>query len=386
MMHKSEVVLYSTWMAIQLGTKTKYWKWYFFTFSGSYFKYYKNADRRVCVGVIALQKWVVQDAKQKTNKDKTFEIINYSNSDTELLTHAFHTFQAPDVHEYKEWMRVLQENSASNLHEYSSLTRTSQDGKDFLSQSAEVLENSTSLGINPLLSVAKDPRATNCYEFNVILDRVFMDITRHSAAQKAISNALLRKFERIRKPNFVGALTVDNIDFGTCAPCIANFRLLRESSDGELDTEFDLTYGGGFSISLTCEALVNWPVENPITIPVQLTATIVKLNGKMSMKIPPLGKNEMRFSFYQQPDSDFMVSSILTSSLMTFDSSRLDEWLREKLTKILHKAMVMPNSVPLQLPRTDLTLMMHTIFRSRSASSGAPERPNASGDADSEED
>ncbi len=64
----------------------------------------------------------------------------------------------------------------------------------------------------------------------------------------------------------------------------------------------------------------------------------------MSMKIPAIGKHELRFSFFQEPDSDFSVTSVLASSIMTFDISRLGEWLKVKLKKILNKAMVKPNS------------------------------------------
>ncbi|CAL1530821.1 unnamed protein product [Lymnaea stagnalis] len=89
-------------------------------------------------------------------------------------------------------------------------------------------------------------------------------------------------------------------------------------------------------------------MENVSNTPLTLTVTLIKLNGKLALNIPPPPSNRLWYGFRQNPTLILKANPQVGERQVTI--THITEWIEKKLTIEFQRVFVMPNMDDLVIP------------------------------------
>jgi len=173
---------------------------------------------------------------------------------------------------------------------------------------------------------------------NAILGRMFLAIYKTPDVEQFIREKLTKKISRVKKPNFVTKLALQQIYMGDGAPFITNPRLKDLTVNGDCTIEADVKYTGNFRIEIAATARIDLGTRfKAREVDMVLAATCKKLEGHALIRFKPSPSNRLWFTFEKMPQIDLTLEPIVSSRQITYNivlraiESRIREVIAETI-------------------------------------------------------
>ena len=99
--------------------------------------------------------------------------------------------------------------------------------------------------------------------FNALVGRIGMGLSTHHILRDTLIKKIRRKLARIKKPDFLDDINVEEMLFGDMTPIFKNAKLLAISEQGDVIIETEMQYNpnSGFTMTLSTSLIL----DNPFT-------------------------------------------------------------------------------------------------------------------------
>mmetsp|Transcript_29004 Transcript_29004/g.40822 ORF Transcript_29004/g.40822 Transcript_29004/m.40822 type:complete len:867 (+) Transcript_29004:723-3323(+) len=223
--------------------------------------------------------------------------------------------------------------------------------------------------IFPKLPPYFESRTEKCHWFNLFIKRYFKDIRNSQVVMFLVKGILTRKFDRIKKPDYIGNISIDDIQMGNEAITIKEVVIGNTDVADELVGEAEIQYDGGAGLTISTEFFINFPRWHFATVPVVASVKLTSMSGRVIFYAPSETNSSFSLSFTELPKCEFAVN-LTVGDKHKYDVSRLykvSDFVVSVLKKILWKNTVMPNRIffSLPLPGRKLTVNTKTVTSRR---------------------
>jgi len=192
-----------------------------------------------------------------------------------------------------------------------------------------------------------------CHWFNVFINRYFKDMQNSEVLINMAKGILIRKFEKIKKPDYIGDITLEDLNLGHEMINIKELSIIPSQIPNELIGEGDIFYSGGGSLTLSTEFYVNWPTYHFATVPVVVYVKLKSMHGRVHIYSPPDLYSRFSLSFVELPKCEFEVNLKLGNKQKQYDVSKISkvsDFFVSVLKRLLWKNTVQPNRITFSLP------------------------------------
>lgn len=190
---------------------------------------------------------------------------------------------APNASEKEDWFSALRLSSTVGIKEDSATVNVEK-----LNEFCKKLNDS-------LHAITDDSTAQM---INALIGRVFYNVHSCALLRTFFECKFRRKSRTMRKPFFLGDITLLHFDLGDSLPMISHGQLHSVAPNGELVrvhyfipqmASVDVQYRGGMQMRIATQVRLEMSARmRPIVLPVELSVTIKRLGGRVS--------NAIRFS------------------------------------------------------------------------------------------
>eukprot|EP01097_Dermamoeba_algensis_P001677 TRINITY_DN162_c0_g1_i1.p1 TRINITY_DN162_c0_g1~~TRINITY_DN162_c0_g1_i1.p1 ORF type:complete len:636 (-),score=143.54 TRINITY_DN162_c0_g1_i1:128-2035(-) len=225
-------------------------------------------------------------------------------------------------------------------------------GVDFLlkevQKSTIALDAVGQVGIPELPRLSSTVKPESIDWLNILLQRMFRDMQFSKILANDLVHSLTKHLKNAELPSFLGEIKVLDVYLGTEIFVFDNFRAGSTSIPDELLIETDISYRGGFGITLSTEMYVNIPVPKAAILPVTIYVYVTHLAGKAHIRAPPKLVSPFSFCFVDPPFFDFVLQVNLgKSSKLKID---LRPAIAIGLKKSINRFLVYPSTVSFNIP------------------------------------
>ncbi|MDP2439268.1 MAG: hypothetical protein Q8P67_26265 [archaeon] len=217
----------------------------------------------------------------------------------------------------------------------------------------------------------------SCEWFNLFMNKFFVEMRANDVFLHGIRSKLQYRFNKIKKPRFVGPISIDEIDIGTEMGQIRRVSFARPSaatakelgSTNELMGQALVEYRGGASVKVSFEFYVNWPRPKSVIIPVSAWLRVEHISGEMRLFASREVPCRLSLAFASMPQTEFGVRLTIGANVLSI-FPHMKTFLQSILRKLLWKSIVSPNQLRFSfpLPGQKLQLRQHKMTSKRSAS------------------
>lgn len=197
--------------------------------------------------------------------------------------------------------------------------------------------------MNLLIStVQQDAEYREVQWLNAILGRLFLGLYKTDEMRQYFQEKISKKINKIKRPSFLGEITVQSVDIGNGIPFVTQPKLLSLTPEGDLLAEAKLHYAGGLRVVIQTD--FNWTYSSlmkPIKIPLVLSVTLKKLAGKFMLKIKPPPTNRYWIGFYELPVMDWEITPIVSDKQIRL--SMVTNAIQGKIRESMMENVVLPN-------------------------------------------
>ncbi|KAK9761042.1 hypothetical protein K7432_014367 [Basidiobolus ranarum] len=177
---------------------------------------------------------------------------------------------------------------------------------------------------------------------NAFLGRVFLSIYKTQAIKDYFIRKIVLKSSKVKKPSFLGDITVRDLHVGDSMPTVTNPKLIDLQPNGEMTAEFCIDYSGGFSVEVETEATISVTARlKPLKVNLVLAVTLKKLSGRMHLKVKPPPTNRFWLGFCEDPDMSLNIEPIVSDKQLKF--GMVIQAIERRIHDMVHEALVLPN-------------------------------------------
>lgn len=173
---------------------------------------------------------------------------------------------------------------------------------------------------------------------NGLVGRLFLAMYKTKVLEDFIRMKITKKISRVKKPAFLGGITLEKLDMGETAPYITNPRLKDLTVDGDCCVEADIKYTGHFRLEIATTAKMDLgPRFKVREVNLVLAVVVKKLEGHILLRLKPPPSNRLWFTFEKMPSLDMTIEPIVSSRQITYSiflraiESRIREVMAETL-------------------------------------------------------
>ncbi|PRP87247.1 oxysterol-binding protein-related protein 8-like [Planoprotostelium fungivorum] len=198
-----------------------------------------------------------------------------------------------------------------------------------------------------------------CHWFNLALSQIFQKHLQPSTGlQFKFKAVLMKKFSRIKKPDYLGEINIEDIHLGDDMFHFGEVSCIR-TEHGELVGEADVVYNGKFHLKLSTHLQMLG-----VTVPVNISVRLEHLSGRALLYTSTEVSSRFTISFIELPSMRFDVQ------LQVGQRTRLDinkffspaaDFLQTMLKKLMYRNTVAPNRVTFTLPVPGKKFSVNTI-------------------------
>lgn len=199
------------------------------------------------------------------------------------------------------------------------------------------------IALNQLIkTVQEDSSHRHAQWLNAILGRIFLAVYKTDRITELIYHKVSKKARKVKRPGFLGEISVQNVQPGHSLPYITRPKLLSLSQNGELQAQANIHYAGSFRLEIATD--IAWSYSSkmkPIKVHVELAVMLKKLTGKVLVKIKPPPSNRLWIGFYEPPQMDWKIEPIVSDKPIKL--SMVTNAIESKIREFMVENMVLPN-------------------------------------------
>ncbi|KAM3583415.1 hypothetical protein VKS41_004328 [Umbelopsis sp. WA50703] len=199
------------------------------------------------------------------------------------------------------------------------------------------------IALNQLIrTVQEDSSHRHAQWLNAILGRVFLAVYKTDRINELIYHKVSKKARKVKRPGFIGEISVQNVMPGHSLPYITRPKLLSLNQNGELQAQANVHYAGSFRLEIATD--IAWSYSSkmkPIKVHVELAVMLKKLTGKVLVKIKPPPSNRLWIGFYEPPQMDWKIEPIVSDKPIKL--SMVTNAIESKIREFMIENMVLPN-------------------------------------------
>lgn len=176
---------------------------------------------------------------------------------------------------------------------------------------------------------------------NAMLGRMFLAVYKTPELEAHIRQKLTKKISRVKKPDFITKLALQNIDMGTGAPFFTNPRLKDLTVNGDCTVETDVEYSGGLRIQIAATVRIDLGTRlKAREVDIVLAATCKNLQGHMLARIKPPPSNRIWMTFEKVPKIDLKLEPIVSSRQITYGV--ILRAIESRIMEVVAETIVLP--------------------------------------------
>lgn len=191
----------------------------------------------------------------------------------------------------------------------------------------------------------------NTQWFNALLTRMVINACMSPQFEGVILTKLNRKTSRLRKPFFVGDVTVKEVVLGDTVPLFGRCQLHSFEPSGEINVSADFLYTGGFQVVVTTTARLDLPKMKPIIIPLLLSILVRRICGRVLFRIKSPPTDRIWIGFYGLPSMDLKIDPIVSTKNISL--AMVHSIIQRRIEDILFEYMVLPNMDDWVIPSSE---------------------------------
>jgi hypothetical protein len=199
------------------------------------------------------------------------------------------------------------------------------------------------IALNQLIkTLQEDSGHRHAQWLNAIFGRIFLSVYKTDRINELIYHKVAKKARKVKRPGFVGEISVQNVTAGHSLPYITRPKLLSLSQSGELQAQANIHYAGSFRLEIATD--ITWSYSSmmkPIKVHVVLAVMLKKLTGKILVKIKAPPTNRLWIGFYEPPQMDWKIEPIVSDKAIKL--SMVTNAIESKIREFMIENMVLPN-------------------------------------------
>ncbi|GAA5810255.1 hypothetical protein MFLAVUS_003675 [Mucor flavus] len=191
-------------------------------------------------------------------------------------------------------------------------------------------------------TVQQDAEYREVQWLNAILGRLFLGMYKTEEMRDYFQEKISKKTQKIKRPSFLGEISVQSVDIGNSIPFVTQPKLLSLTPEGDLMAEATVHYAGGLQVVIQTD--FNWNYSSlmkPIRVPLVLSVTLKKLSGKLLLKVKPPPSNRYWIAFYEMPVMDWEITPIVSDKQIRL--SMVTNAIQSKIREFILENVVLPN-------------------------------------------
>ncbi|KAI8583535.1 hypothetical protein K450DRAFT_221624 [Umbelopsis ramanniana AG] len=199
------------------------------------------------------------------------------------------------------------------------------------------------IALNQLIkTLQEDSSHRHAQWLNAILGRLFLSIYKTERINELIYHKVSKKARKVKRPGFIGEISVQNVKPGNSLPYITRPKLLSMSQSGELQAQANIHYAGSFRLEIATD--ITWSYSSmmkPIKVHVVLSVILKKLTGKVLVKIKAPPTNRIWIGFYEAPHMEWKIEPIVSDKPIKL--TMVTNAIESKIREFMIENMVLPN-------------------------------------------
>lgn len=191
-------------------------------------------------------------------------------------------------------------------------------------------------------TVQQDAEYREVQWLNAILGRLFLGMYKTEEMREYFQEKISKKIQKIKRPSFLGDISVQSVDIGNSIPFVTQPKLLSLTPEGDLMAEATIHYAGGLRVVIQTD--FNWNYSSlmkPIRVPLVLSVSLKKLSGKFLLKVKPPPTNRYWIGFYEMPVMDWEITPIVSDKQIRL--SMVTNAIQSKIREFMMENIVLPN-------------------------------------------
>ncbi|KAF9180993.1 hypothetical protein BGZ50_005774 [Haplosporangium sp. Z 11] len=194
---------------------------------------------------------------------------------------------------------------------------------------------------NHIRTIHSDKHHDHTRWFNSFLGRIFLGVYKTKKIQEVFIQKITRKTLKLKRPSFLGEIKVRSFDVGHSIPYITRTRLHELAVNGELTSEFHLTYQGGVRVEIEVDVGLGLTTLKPVKMTIVLAVLVKSISGMMTLKIKRPPTNRFWIGFQEPPLMDIVIEPIVADKAIKLNMvlSAIETKIREAMVE----AIVLPN-------------------------------------------
>ncbi|KAK9316310.1 hypothetical protein V1524DRAFT_38338 [Lipomyces starkeyi] len=173
---------------------------------------------------------------------------------------------------------------------------------------------------------------------NAFLGRLFLALHKTDCFENFIKSRIDTKLSRVKRPSFLGDITVTKVHSGGSPPYFTNPKLKELTKDGLMTLAADLNYEGDFSIEIATKATLNFGSRfKTREVSLVLSVAFKSLEGRINIAIKPPPSNRIWYCFESMPKIRMVIEPVVSSRQITYSmvtrviENRINDALRDSL-------------------------------------------------------
>lgn len=196
-------------------------------------------------------------------------------------------------------------------------------------------------------------RAETLDWFNVLVAQAFSQFRDDAQSKDAILVSLDTIMNSGRKPEFLGAIKITEVNMGEEFPIFSNCRI-GLTEEQRLQASMDVDLSDTITLAVETSLIMNYPSPGFVILPVALGVTISRFAGTISIAfIPPADRNTsttMTFALGSDFTLELSIRSLIGSRSRLQDVPKISQLVESRLRQWLCDRVVEPRYQKVDIP------------------------------------
>ncbi|KAF9903190.1 hypothetical protein EC991_004098 [Linnemannia zychae] len=177
--------------------------------------------------------------------------------------------------------------------------------------------------------------------FNSFLGRIFLGVYKTKKIEEIFIQKITRKTVKLKRPSFLGEIKVRSFQVGHSIPYITRTKLHDLALNGELSSEFHLSYRGGVRVEIEVDVGLGLATLKPVKVTIVLAVLVKSISGMMTLKIKAPPTNRFWIGFQEPPEMDIVIEPIVADKAIKLNMVLTA--IESKIREAMVEAIVLPN-------------------------------------------